>query len=146
MQNNDLKQRPQQFALRVIRMTDSLPKNMAAEIVGRQLLRADTSVASNHRAACRGRSKAEFTAKLGIAEKASDETSFWLESVEEAEMLPAQKFAALRKKSDKITAITANHRRPHSHHAPPRLDFQFLLPPRRHPAHLRLAFAQIPVF
>ncbi|MDR0901138.1 MAG: four helix bundle protein [Opitutaceae bacterium] len=116
MKNNDLKQRTKQFALRVIRMADSLPKTMASDVVGRQLLRSATSVASNYRAACRGRSKAEFVAKLGIVEEESDESSFWLEIVEEAEMLPAKKIGSLREESDEITAIivasirTARHR------------------------------------
>jgi four helix bundle protein len=106
MKNNDLKHRTKQFALRVIRMTDSLPKTMAADVIGRQLLRSATSVASNYRAACRGRSKAEFVAKLGIVEEESDESSFWLEIVEDAGILPAKKLTALRKESDEITAIT----------------------------------------
>jgi four helix bundle protein len=43
------------------------------------MLRAGTAVAANYRAACRGRSRAEFIAKLGIVVEEADETVFWLE-------------------------------------------------------------------
>ena len=105
MKNNDLKQRTKEFALRVIRMTDALPKTMAASVLGKQLLRSATSVAANYRSACRGRSKAEFVAKLGIVEEEADESSLWLELIEDAEMLPAKKLSALRAESGELTAI-----------------------------------------
>lgn len=47
--------------------------------MGRQVLRAGTSVAANYRAACRSRSKAEFIAKIGVVVEEADETTFWLE-------------------------------------------------------------------
>jgi len=105
MQNNDLKQRTKQFALRVIRMTNDLPKTMAAGVLGKQLLRSATSVAANYRSACRGRSKPEFIAKLGIVEEEADESSFWLELIEDAAIMPANRLSALRTEADEITAI-----------------------------------------
>jgi four helix bundle protein len=47
-------------------------------MTGGQLLRCGTSVGANYRAACRGRSKAEFIARLGIVEEQADETAYWL--------------------------------------------------------------------
>jgi len=105
MNSNELKQRTKQFALCVIRMTDALPKTMAAGVLGKQLLRSATSVAANYRSACRGRSKSEFIAKLGIVEEESDESSLWLELIEDAGMLPSKKLSALRAEADEITAI-----------------------------------------
>jgi len=105
MTSDELKKRTKQFALRVIKMTNALPKTMAAEVLGKQLLRSATSVAANYRSACRGRSKAEFVAKLGIVEEESDESSLWLELVEDAEILPPKKLSALRKEANEITAI-----------------------------------------
>jgi len=105
MTSNELKQRTKQFALRVIRMTNDLPKTMAAEVLGKQLLRSATSVAANYRSACRGRSKQEFIAKLGIVEEESDESSFWLEMIEDAGIMSVKKLSALRAESEEITAI-----------------------------------------
>jgi four helix bundle protein len=58
----ELKARTKAFALRVIRLTEALPKTRTADVIGRQLLRAATSVGANYRAACRARSQVEFAA------------------------------------------------------------------------------------
>lgn len=73
MDENELKDRTRQFALRVIRLVGSLPETPAAQIIGRQLIKSGTSVGANYRGACRGRSKAEFAAKLGIVEEEANE-------------------------------------------------------------------------
>jgi four helix bundle protein len=78
-QQRDLKLRTKRFALRVVKLVQSLPKNQAARIFGNQLLRSGTSVAANYRAACRSRSNADFIAKMGIVEEETDETVFWIE-------------------------------------------------------------------
>lgn len=59
-------------------------ENVFATALGKQLLRAGTSVGANYRAACRSRSRAEFVAKLGIVLGESDECVFWLELLLEA--------------------------------------------------------------
>jgi hypothetical protein len=51
MDKEAVKRRTKQFALRVIRLTESLPKGETAEVLGRQLLRSGTSVGANYRAA-----------------------------------------------------------------------------------------------
>lgn len=74
-----MKQRTKEFAVRVIKLVDSLPNKVTAREIGRQLLRSGMSVGANYRAACRGRSKAEFCSNLGIVEEEADETIFWME-------------------------------------------------------------------
>ncbi len=69
MDESELKHRTKQFALRIIKLVGALPKNTAGRAIGSQLVRSGTSVGANYRAACRGRSKAEFIAKLGIVEE-----------------------------------------------------------------------------
>jgi|LGVE01.1.fsa_nt_gb hypothetical protein len=44
MGEQDLKQRTKEFALRVIRVVEALPKGKTADVLGRQLLRCGTSV------------------------------------------------------------------------------------------------------
>ncbi len=58
MTKDELKQRTKAYALRIIRLCESLPDNKTAEVIKRQLLRAGTSVGANYRAACRARSTA----------------------------------------------------------------------------------------
>ena len=81
-----MKDRTKKFAKRIILLCRKLPKNREGNLIGNQIFRSGTSVASNYRAACRARSKAEFIAKMGIVEEEADETLFWLEVIEEVEI------------------------------------------------------------
>jgi four helix bundle protein len=74
-----LRTRTKQFALRIVKLFKSLPKTEEARIIGKQVLRAGTSVAANYRAVGRARSRAEFISKMGTVVEEADETVFWLE-------------------------------------------------------------------
>jgi len=78
-QSEQLKARTMQFALDVLRLIDAFPRSIAGDVIARQLARSATSVASNYRATCNARSRAEFIAKLGIVVEESDESEFWLD-------------------------------------------------------------------
>ena len=47
------------FALAVVGLVEDLPRGRTAEVIGKQLLRAGTSVGANYRSACRARSREE---------------------------------------------------------------------------------------
>ena len=66
MEHENLKARTKSFALRIIKLVESLPKNRTSDVIGRQLMRSGTSVAANYRSSCRARSKADFISKMGI--------------------------------------------------------------------------------
>lgn len=72
MNEQELKDRTKRFALQIIRLVQSLPKSTTENVIGKQLLRAGTSVGANCRAACRGKLKADLTAKLKIVMEESD--------------------------------------------------------------------------
>ncbi|MQA29682.1 MAG: four helix bundle protein [Luteitalea sp.] len=74
-----LKARTKQFAMKVLDFVDTLPRTSSAASVSHQLARAGLGVAGNYRSACRGRSHAEFTARLGIVLEEADETELWLD-------------------------------------------------------------------
>jgi four helix bundle protein len=103
--NQDLKVRTKQFALRILRLYRSLPAKEEGRILGRQLLRSGTSVGANYRAACRARSRAEFIAKIGIVLEEADETVFWLELLLEGGIVKHEKLDALLKEAQELTAI-----------------------------------------
>ncbi|UCB47817.1 MAG: four helix bundle protein [Deltaproteobacteria bacterium] len=111
MGEKELKDRTKQFALRVIRSVQSLPNTIEAQTIGRQLLKAGTSVGANYRAACRGRSRAEFAAKLGIVEEESDESAFWLEIIIEADLLKKHLVQPLLNEADELVAIMVASRK-----------------------------------
>lgn len=75
----DIKDRSFSFALDVIRICESLG-GMAdtKRILGRQLLRAGTSVGANIEEAQAGQSRADFVSKYSVALKEARETIYWL--------------------------------------------------------------------
>lgn len=107
----EFKKRTKTFALRAIRLFQTLPSKVDAQILGKQLLRSSTSVAANYRAACRARSAAEFTAKIGIALEEADESLFWLEMLEESQIVKAELLVNLKQEADEITAILTKTRK-----------------------------------
>jgi four helix bundle protein len=102
----DLKKRTKAFALRILKLADALPKTTAGRALASQIVRSGTSVAANYRAACRARSAADFVAKMGIVEEEGDETLFWLELLEESELVSATKLAAIKQEANELIAIT----------------------------------------
>lgn len=100
-----LRARTKAFALRVIRLHRALPRTEEARVLGRQLLRAGTSVAANYRAAGRARSRAEFASKIGIVIEEADETILWLELLAEADIVSLAKLQPLLSEADELTAI-----------------------------------------
>lgn len=104
--STELKQRTKEFALRILKVVDSLDMHSAVNrTLGNQLVRSGTSVAANYRAAERGRSSAEFVSKLHIALEEADESQFWLELLVEHGAIPAERLDSLRDESAQITAI-----------------------------------------
>ena len=102
----DLKRRTKAFALRILKLVDALPKTTAGRALASQIVRSGTSVAANYRAACRARSTADFIAKMGIVEEEADETLFWLELLEESQLVPAAKLPAIKREANELIAIT----------------------------------------
>ena len=100
-----LKRRTKQFGLRVIRLVEALPSTRTANVIGNQLLRSGTSVGANYRPACRGRSKADFISKVGIAIEEADESLYWMEMLVEAELVPENRLADLMREANELIAI-----------------------------------------
>ncbi|QCQ22108.1 four helix bundle protein [Desulfoglaeba alkanexedens] len=105
MDKEDLKERTKQFALRVMKLIDSLPNTVSGRAIAGQLVRAGTSVGANYRSACRGRSKAEFTAKLGTVVEEADECCFWLELIMDGDLIPRNRVEPLHQEANELTAI-----------------------------------------
>jgi four helix bundle protein len=100
-----LRERTKEFALRILRLCDALPKTDAARAIGRQLLRSGTSVAANYRAVGRARSRAEFVAKMGVVVEEADETVFWLELLADSGMVPKARLDELSREGNELVAI-----------------------------------------
>jgi len=111
MDEAELKSRTKQFALRVMRLVDALPKSIKGRTIGGQLIRSGTSVAANYRATCRARSRAEFISKLGVVVEEADESALWLELIVEDGLLPEARVVPLLNEANEIVRIMVASRK-----------------------------------
>jgi|GEM_PF-995997 len=88
MDKEELKLRTKTFGLRVMKLVRAMPKDVVGRALANQLIRSGTSVGANYRSACRGRSKAEWIAKLGVVLEECDESAHWLELIMETACSP----------------------------------------------------------
>ena len=100
-----LKQRTKLFALRVIRLYNTLPPRPDAQVIGKQLLRAGTSVGANYREGIRARSSAEMIAKFGICIQELEESAYWMELLVEADLVADTALAQLLDETNQLIAI-----------------------------------------
>jgi four helix bundle protein len=105
MNEEEMKKRTKEFAKANINLCRKLPNTREGRLIGDQMFRSGTSVAANYRAACRGRSKAEFISKLAIVEEEADETLFWLELIKEMKIFDHPSVDSLMKENNEIIAI-----------------------------------------
>ena len=100
-----LRDRTKSFAVRIVKVYRALPRRGDAQVLGKQLLRCGTSVAANYRAACRGRSRAEWIAKIGLVVEEADETVFWIEMLVDCEIVSEAKLKELLGEARQLSAL-----------------------------------------
>ena len=101
----ELKNRTKAYALRIIKLFQTLPKSGEAQVIGKQILRSGTSVGAQYREACRAKSPADFINKMEGSIQVLDETGYWLELLTDGNIVPAEKLVGLQKENDELTAI-----------------------------------------
>lgn len=105
VRGQDLRERTMNYALRIIRLSASLPNTQAAWVIGKQVLRSGTSVGAHYREGCRSRSVAEFISKLEGGLQELDETNYWLELLGKSNIVPAKRLTEILKETDELIAI-----------------------------------------
>ena len=105
MKGDDIAERLLDFAARVIRLVDSLPKRLAGKHVGGQLLRCGTSAGANYEEGRGAESRADFVHKLGISRKEAREASYWLRLIQRANLIKPGLVSELIQESHEIGAI-----------------------------------------
>ena len=104
---DELKARTKRFALEALSFRRTLPATDEGADIGRQLSRSATGVAANYRAACRSRSDVEFIARIGVVLEEADESAFWLEIIDEIQLVAGSRAATLLHEANQLTAILA---------------------------------------
>jgi four helix bundle protein len=108
MNADEMKRRTRAFALRIVRLVESLPPSRTADVIGKQLLRCGTSVGANYRASCRAKSPADFIAKMGIVEEEADESIYWIELLIESGIMKESLVADLLDEANQLVAIVVS--------------------------------------
>lgn len=105
MDRYNLQERTKKLALEIIKLTQSFPKNTAAYVIEKQIIRSATSTAANYRSLRRAKSSADFINKLSIVEEEADETMFWLELVRELKLADQEKIDLLYRETNEILSM-----------------------------------------
>ncbi len=105
MNADDLKKRLKNFALRIIKLSESLPNNNVGNTLGKQIIRSGTSPGANYRSACLGKSDKDFLNKLKMVEEELDETIYWLELLIESGLVKANLLDDLLKENYELLKI-----------------------------------------
>ena len=87
MTKYELQNRTKKFHIEVVKLCEHFPKNAAGFETAKQLIRSGGSVGANYRAACRGKSKADFIYKIEVVLEEADESLYWLEITKEAGLI-----------------------------------------------------------
>ena len=108
MTADDLRKRLKVFALRIIKLTESLPNNVTGKTLGNQIIRSGTSPGANYRAACLGKSDKDFLNKLKMVEEELDETLYWLELIVESGLVKPNLLDDLIQENQELFKIIAS--------------------------------------
>jgi len=111
MTETEMKQRTQQFALRIFKLAERFPRTRTGHLIANQIIRSGSSVAANYRALCRAKSRADFINKTSIVEEEADETAFWLEMIQAADLLTNKEIHSLLTEANELSAIIVASRR-----------------------------------
>ena len=105
MNQIEFKRRTKQLGLAVIRMTEKFPETRLAWVVKDQILRSALSVGANYRAVCRAKSDKDLINKMRIVEEEADETAYWLEIIEESDLLKSDDLRELKREVNELVAM-----------------------------------------
>lgn len=105
MDQQDLRLRTKEYAIRIIRLSAALPRSREADVIGRQVLRSGTSIGANYREALRASSRRHFTTNLETCLREGDETMYWLELLAASGIVPAERLSELKDECNQLIAI-----------------------------------------
>ncbi|SFD03599.1 four helix bundle protein [Algibacter pectinivorans] len=93
------------FATEILKLSGSLPNTPESLVLRNQISKSGTSIGANYREANRSRSPKDFKNKIKISLAEASETDYWLEIIEEMEMLKTANISKLRIEAKELLAI-----------------------------------------
>jgi four helix bundle protein len=103
--DNTLRERTKALAARVVRLVTALPKDLVAQVIGKQLLRSGTSVGAHYREAQRSRSPAELISKIEVGIQELEESDYWIDLLMECEIIKAERLNPLKQEVQELLAM-----------------------------------------
>jgi len=101
----ELQQRLLKYSTTIAVLCDALPGQLSARRIAGQLIDSSSSSYANYRSACRGRSRAEFIAKLGIVVEELDESEGWLIMLQELQHIKRSVSTQLLSETNELLSI-----------------------------------------
>src|SRR5687767_12123796 len=102
---DELEERLINFAVRIIKLSASLPRTPAGKHIAGQIMRSGTSPAPNYGEARGAESLADFIHKLRIVLKELNETSIWLRVIERSQLVKKELLAELTAENRELCKI-----------------------------------------
>src|SRR5438105_11847043 len=100
-----LEERLVDFAVRIVKLSASLPRTSAGRHIAGQILRSGTSPAPNYGEARGAESHADFVHKLRIVLKELNETSIWLRVINSSQLLKTELLSEIIKEKVELCRI-----------------------------------------
>ena len=108
--NQIFAKRTKALAIKIINELTELPYSDKVSVIRKQIFRSASSTAANYRAMCRARSDKEKYAKICIVVEEADETVFWLEVIEEVNMISQTRIDEVMKEAIEILKVTSTYK------------------------------------
>ena len=105
MADSPLITKSKEFALQVIKVCNYVKQNKKESVLTNQLIRSGTSVGANVKEAAFAQSKADFQAKIFIAQKECAETEYWLELLYESDYINKTEFDSIYRDCQELMKI-----------------------------------------
>jgi len=100
-----LEKRTKNFALRIIRLSSSLPNSIEGKVIKNQITKSGTSIGANYREANKARSSADFMNKIKISEGEANETCYWLEIIHDMNWIENDNINTVLKEAKELLSI-----------------------------------------
>lgn len=102
---DDIEERLIKFAVRIVKLSDHLPKTLAGKHIAGQLLRSGTAPAAHYAEARGAESTNDFVHKLKICLKELNEARTWLKIAAGSEILPESRLSDITNECDELCRI-----------------------------------------
>ena len=102
---SELRSRTKRFAVAIFQFCEKLPGEPFCKVIRPQLMRSALSIGANYSAGCHAQSRAEFLAKMALAEEEADETEYWPELLDDLQHAPEAPLRNLRDEAHQITPM-----------------------------------------